>query len=94
LQHCVSIVDDDVDVRELLALLEAWGPCPVGSLCVVDSDGDGQVGVSDLLSLLGAWGDCLNDPEPIPQTVQDCLDRFELGTLELEKCIGAVESQQ
>ena len=94
MQHYASIEDGDVDVTDLLALLGAWGPCPIGSFCVIDSDGDGQVGVSDLLSLLGAWGDCLNDPEPIPQTVQDCLDRFELGTLELEKCIEAVESQQ
>jgi len=94
LQHYVSIVDDDVDVRDLLALLEAWGPCPIGSLCVVDSDGDGHVGVSDLLELLGAWGNCVGAAESIPKTVQDCLDRFELGSLELEHCIEAVESQE
>ncbi len=44
-----------VNVFDLLALLEAWGPCPD---CPADLTGDGVVNVFDLLDLLEAWGQC------------------------------------
>ncbi len=43
----------DVGVNDLLALLDAWGPCEG---CPADGDGDGVVNVNDLLALLAAWG--------------------------------------
>jgi hypothetical protein len=50
--------DDSVDVSDLLALLTAWGTCPVPcpAECVSDLDGNDVVGVPDMLALLAAWG--------------------------------------
>ena len=48
--------DGDVDVDDLLAVLMAWGPCPVPPAdCPADVDGSGDVGVDDLLVVLLAW---------------------------------------
>jgi hypothetical protein len=45
-----------VGVNDFLALLAAWGPCPVPPAeCPADLDGDGQVGVTDFLILLASW---------------------------------------
>ncbi|MCZ6835257.1 MAG: hypothetical protein O7G85_05725 [Planctomycetota bacterium] len=46
--------DGVVDVTDLLALLAAWGPCPIP--CPADTDGDQVVDVNDLLTLLANWG--------------------------------------
>lgn len=52
----------DVNVKDLLILLGAWGPCPncgdCGAQCVADIDCDCDVGVKDENILLGAWGPC------------------------------------
>ncbi len=45
--------DGTVGISDFLALLAAWGPCPVQ--CVADLDGDGIVGILDFLTLLGNW---------------------------------------
>ena len=47
-----------VGVTDLLALLNAWGPCADPSDCPEDLSGTGSVGVTDLLALLNAWGAC------------------------------------
>jgi hypothetical protein len=48
--------DGVVDVLDLLALLAAWGPCPVPPPeCAADINGDGVVDVLDLLELLANW---------------------------------------
>ena len=47
-----------VDVKDLLFLLGAWGPCPPKGDCLADFDLSGAVDVKDLLFLLGAWGPC------------------------------------
>ena len=47
-----------VDVKDLLFLLGAWGPCPKKGDCLADFDDSGDVGVKDLLFLLGTWGPC------------------------------------
>lgn len=44
-----------VDVFDMLALLDAWGPCPD---CAADLTGDDVVDVFDLLALLDNWGAC------------------------------------
>ena len=45
-----------VEVRDLLAILEAWGECAdLPSTCHADLTGDGQVGIDDLLQLLEDW---------------------------------------
>ncbi len=43
---------------DLVAVLGAWGPCPVDAFCEHDLDFSGAVGFSDLLRVLGAWGPC------------------------------------
>jgi hypothetical protein len=50
--------DNSVDVSDLLALLEAWGPCllPCPAEFLGDVDGNDLVGVPDMLGLLAAWG--------------------------------------
>jgi hypothetical protein len=45
-----------VDVVDMLALLQSWGPVPGGG--PPDLDGDGAVGVTDFLELLAEWGPC------------------------------------
>ena len=52
------VVDGAVDVKDLLFLLGAWGPCPKKGDCSADLVVDGAVDVKDLLFLLGAWGPC------------------------------------
>ncbi|MDG1838654.1 MAG: FG-GAP repeat protein [Phycisphaerales bacterium] len=47
--------DVDVDVNDLLAIINAWGPC---TGCLEDIDGNGIVGADDLLEVIGAWGWC------------------------------------
>ena len=47
-----------VDVKDLLFLLGAWGPCPKKGACLADFDNSSAVDVKDLLFLLGAWGPC------------------------------------
>jgi hypothetical protein len=49
--------DGDADVNDLLALLRAWGGCPVCELffCPADLNGDCDVDVGDLLALLANW---------------------------------------
>ncbi len=49
-----------VDVKDLLFLLGAWGPCdkPCPPSCPGDFDGNCVIDVKDLLFLLGAWGPC------------------------------------
>ena len=51
-----------VDVFDLLALLDAWGPCGDPSDCPADLTGSGVVDVFDLLELLDNWGECPDDP--------------------------------
>ena len=50
--------DGAVDFSDLLAVMEAWVPCPAGGGCGADQDGDGLVGILDLLEVLGYWGAC------------------------------------
>ncbi|TVQ50641.1 MAG: hypothetical protein EA377_14185 [Phycisphaerales bacterium] len=50
--------DGDVNVFDLLALLEAWGPCADPNDCPADLDRSGTVDVFDLLLLLENWGGC------------------------------------
>jgi hypothetical protein len=52
--------DGAVQVLDLLALLGAWGVCPVAidpaGGCPADLDGDGMVGIADFLIMLTTWG--------------------------------------
>ncbi len=51
-------IDDNgsVGVTDFLALLAAWGACPLPpTACPADLDGDGTVGILDFLALLGNW---------------------------------------
>jgi len=55
--RCLADVDDDnaVNVTDLLAIISAWGACPV---CDADINGDSNVNVTDLLSVISEWGSC------------------------------------
>lgn len=46
--------DGLVNVVDLLAVIGAWGACPVGP-CPADVNGDGQVDVTDLLLVINNW---------------------------------------
>ena len=54
---CSGDIDGDVTVgvNDLLAIVDAWGPC---TGCPEDIDGNGIVGADDLLEVIGAWGWC------------------------------------
>ena len=48
--------DCTVGIVDFLALLAAWGPCPVPPAeCPADLDGDNCVGITDFLELLSNW---------------------------------------
>jgi hypothetical protein len=57
----VPPVDGMVNVLDLLAVINAWGPCraPCPPACPADITGsDCQVNVLDLLAVINAWGPC------------------------------------
>ncbi|MCH8823346.1 MAG: hypothetical protein IH984_07545 [Planctomycetes bacterium] len=98
---CLHDLDGDgaVSTADLLILLASWGPCPdagqTGKFCDADYDFDGSVLTSDLLELLANWGPCFIGAE-IPQTVQDCLNRYCCAPedlLALEKCLCIVDPE-
>jgi len=50
-----------VNVDDLLAVINAWGPCGDPNNCPADiapPGGNDQVNVDDLLAVINAWGDC------------------------------------
>jgi hypothetical protein len=49
--------DCHVDIDDLLAVIDAWGPCYGGSgSCLSDANHDGMVNVMDLLQVIQDWG--------------------------------------
>jgi hypothetical protein len=54
---CVSDIngDNSTNVGDLLAVINAWGPC-VG--CASDINSDGVVNVVDMLAIINGWGAC------------------------------------
>lgn len=57
--------DGQVDVNDLLAIINAWGPCPNCPMthCAADiepfeSAGNCAIDVSDLLAVINGWGPC------------------------------------
>jgi len=49
--------DGSVNVDDLLAIINAWGPCPGGPMiCPADITGNGTVDVDDLLAVINNWG--------------------------------------
>jgi len=50
--------DGQVDFADVLAVLQAWGTCPVIALCPEDTHPDGQVDVLDLFEVLSSMGAC------------------------------------
>jgi hypothetical protein len=54
-------VNGVVNTADLLAVINAWGPCPIGGICPTDiapPGGDGVVNVADLLTVINGWGAC------------------------------------
>jgi hypothetical protein len=47
--------DNVVNTADLLAVINAWGPC---AGCTTDVNGDGNVNTADLLAVINAWGAC------------------------------------
>ena len=48
--------DGAVDVDDLLAVINSWGPCPPPSFCMGDANGNGMTDVDDLLLVINNWG--------------------------------------
>jgi hypothetical protein len=48
--------DGLVNVDDLFAVLQAWGPCDDFSDCSADLTGDGTVNIDDLFTILQNWG--------------------------------------
>lgn len=48
--------DDVVDVDDLFAIIDAWGPCPNSDDCPADVAADGVVDINDLFAVINAWG--------------------------------------
>ncbi|HRP64326.1 MAG TPA: hypothetical protein PK400_13590 [Phycisphaerales bacterium] len=83
--------DGFVDIHDLIRLLYAWGTCLATSDCFEDLDEDGEVDILDLVELLGAWGMCgATTTGDVPLTVEECLEKYDPGTPELEACLEAV----
>ena len=80
--------DGEVGILDLLALLANWGEPHV---VVGDMDCDGDADVSDLLELINVWGSCSGGSDPLPSEVQDCIDLYPLGSVELEDCLEAIQ---
>ncbi len=68
-----------------------WDECPVQYLCYGDINCDGRVDISDILLVISNWGPCDGIGLGVPRSVQDCMNRFPLGNIQLEKCLQAVE---
>jgi hypothetical protein len=49
--------DGYVDVLDVVAVFENWGPCD--GTCAADSNGDQIVDVMDLIDVVSAWGSCI-----------------------------------
>ena len=49
------VCDVSVNVPDLLAVINFWGPC---AGCPADVNDDGQVNVPDLLAVINTWGPC------------------------------------
>lgn len=54
---CPADINDDnvVNVSDMLAVINAWGPC---AGCPADVNNDGNVNVTDMLAVINAWGAC------------------------------------
>ena len=54
---CPSDLNDNqaVDIQDLLAVIDAWGPC---TDCDADINQSGAVDVADLLAIIENWGAC------------------------------------
>lgn len=85
--------DGQVGVPDLLLLLEAWGSCADCNECPADFDQSCTVGVPDLLELLGCWGelDSCENRGDVPESVEDCWDRYSHDFELFEDCVEAVE---
>lgn len=46
---------NNVDIDDLLAVINAWGPC---ASCPADVNNSGNVDIDDLLAVINAWGPC------------------------------------
>jgi probable HAF family extracellular repeat protein len=52
------VLNGEVDVDDLLAVINTWGPCIDCSADIVPLGGNGLVDVDDLLGVINSWGDC------------------------------------
>lgn len=50
--------DDQVDIDDLLAVINGWGPCALPTGCAADADCEGTIGPDDIAAVLASWGAC------------------------------------
>lgn len=88
---------NQVNVFDLFVLLSNWGPCQDGVPCTADltdslglpNSIDGVVDVFDLFYLLGNWDLCSASYD-VELDEDECYEKFDPGTPELEACIESV----
>lgn len=83
---CQLSPDGGVGVADFLALLQQWGQ----ECTSCDLAGGPGVGIVDFLALLQHWDSCSSTPVGPPQSVQDCMERYN-DPLVIAECICAVE---
>lgn len=86
--------DGWVSIVDLLKLLADWGQCPSPpEPCPADICGsggpDGTVAINDLLCLIANWG-CPAQNDPMPASVQGCMDRYMPDVQRTAACITAL----
>ncbi|MEM7230189.1 MAG: VCBS repeat-containing protein [Planctomycetota bacterium] len=53
--------NNEVNIDDLIAVINAFGPCPIGPPCVTDitpAGGNGETNVDDLIAVINAFGPC------------------------------------
>jgi hypothetical protein len=83
--------DGDVDVTDLLALLAQWDSDGSCNIAVLPGESPpSNVDVTDLVAFLAAWDDCASPGGGhVPQTVEECLEKYETTAEEIA-CIEAL----
>jgi hypothetical protein len=91
------VLDGEVDVDDLFAVINQWGPCSLHMICSADTDLNCTVNIDDLFLVIYYWGpNCGQQPaaEEVPRTVQECIERYSNNPEKLQSCLQTVAELQ